>query len=189
MSGPLSSLARRRSTSSSRSLSGSTRASRRVGPACTAPVEPASRAAYDGGDAPPGRLGQQGHHRGTLAGEDAHVPLRLAQLEGAGQGGQRRPGVAFTLPRQREEDQDLQGGAMPAVGLGRAQQPLEEAGGRAVASTEEGSRERDVLELAQVVGLVGHRQPSLRCPRERLLGPALLDPEAGPHGGDGSNVG
>ena len=98
-------------------------------------------------------------------------------------------GVALALPRQREEDQDLQGGAEPAVGLGRGQQPLEEAGGRAVASTEECSRQGDVLELAQVVGLVGHRQPSLRCPRERLLGPALLDPDAGPHRGDGSYVG
>ena len=78
---------------------------------------------------------------------------------------------------------------MPAARFGRGQQAFEEAGGAEVSSAEECPRQRDVVVLAQVVGLVGHRDSSRRRPDDRLFGPALPDPDAGPHRGDGSYVG
>ncbi len=190
ISGPLSSLARRRSTSSSRSLSGSTRTSGPRGGSCgPGPCDRSSRATYAAATPRSGGRAQQGRHRRTLAGEGRQVALGLGQLEGAGHRGHRRLDVTLLLLRQGQEDEDLQHTALAPAGLGRRQQALEEPGRGGVPAGQESPRQGDVLELAQVARLVRHRQPAVRRPRERQLRPALPDPHPGPHRGDGLNIG
>ena len=120
----------------------------------------------------------------------AHVPLGLGQLEGAGDGGhcrrRRHPDCCCARARRTRISRTLPLRPPASAAASRRSRNPRRGG---VLAGQESPRQGDVLELAQVVRLVRHRQPAFRRPRERQVRPALPDPDPGPHRGDGSYVG
>ena len=192
--GRSSSLASSRSTSSSRSLSGSTRAS--LSSPFAGVLRIVRRAAAGrrttGRRRASTRPGQQGRHRRTLVGERARriPPARPARARATERPSPRRCRLDAVARAARRTRISRAVPCRPPASAAVSRRSRKPRGGAVAASGEQGPRQRHVLVLAQVVGLVGHGESPRRAAQARARSgrPCLTQTRArmardGPHVG------
>ena len=188
MSGPLKSVLSSRSTSSSRSLSGSThRLWLRL--QCVALVLSLAKGCQEmtdivrGDPLFRGRF-QQDRHGSAFVHKDADVALRLSQRQGAFQRHKRSRDVALHLVGERLQHQDFDHASRPLAFFRCLQEALQESHCLkhgavctvALIPGQEHPGQGDVLELAQVAEVVLGGQALLTRPVQGFTQPALRDP-------------
>ena len=143
-------------------------------------------------------VAEQAQHGGALVQEEPDVALRFGCLRRRPSRGLpgpagRRPCASWTSACSRRISSETSG---PASRLGGAQQPVQQTGRldeRAAVLVrpvlrEEQTHEREVVELAQIAGVVRGGHASVPGPLSGLRQVALRDPDPGLDRRDGSHV-